>query len=115
MKKGPFFHEVHIKGDDDHHGKGKSRTPVNCIGRKLKWCITVEKIFDERGREVRLAEFALYLPMPVGQEAIAHAVPQSQHQPGKQGGSNHHEVRFTGAFPYPSCKIEDNDHDVCPE
>jgi len=58
------------------------------------------------------SQLVKYLPVPVGERAIAKAVKYPQPEPCQACQQQQHEICFPGFLPYPAKKVKNNDGQV---
>ena len=73
---------------------------------------TAEQVLHVRVFGRHASQLVKYLPVPVGERAIAKAVEYSQPEPRKACEQQQHKVCFPGLLPYPAKKVKNNDGQV---
>lgn len=72
----------------------------------------VQKEFDVGVRIVRFAQSDSDLPVPIRAEAVPHALPQTDNEPGDRGYGEGENVPLSCPLPYPTEEVEDDERAV---
>ncbi len=101
-----FMDEIRPDRSEDCQYKSCEGSIVHSIRRDVAAGDLISKIFDEGRGQVGFTQLRLYIPLPVGNRTIAHAIPYAQDEPGSSGKPDGDQVYFPRCPRYPSEKIK---------